>query len=75
MIYIVMSSILAKQFLSLFINLKELHNSSAHLLNILYMEIIFLESNKLHLILESSALALQKQVNHNLIKYLMLTIT
>lgn len=41
MIYIVISSILAKQFLSLFINLKELYNSSAHLINILYMEITF----------------------------------
>lgn len=60
MIYIFISSILAKQFLSIFINLKELHNSSAHLINILYMEITFWR-------VVSSALALQKQVNHNLI--------
>lgn len=39
--YIVISRILAKQFLSLFINLKELYNSSGHLINILYMEITF----------------------------------
>lgn len=41
MIYIVISGILAKQFLSPFINLKEVYNSSAHLINILYMEITF----------------------------------
>lgn len=40
MIYIVISGFPARQFLCLFINLREIYNSSAYLINRLYMEII-----------------------------------